>query len=292
MPRRSRESRKRGSSTPYRTSKKAKVRKSKRKMRVKKRRYRKGESETLNVRSIAQDFWLTNPVNTDFVGTLFQPWVGKNSESEIDSYANLTNSLIGSGWAFSDCNILTTETRDKYAVLYKYYKVNYFWFKYSPAMTGGTPFALDSSGSEKTSSAVNGQITFCTIRDVQDRDNMTNSAVGNKKLRARKNAKTVSMYKPCFIKFKPSAQITYDTGDTTLDKQRIEYNQSWKTNQFADYSFNQIACSMELPKACGIQQLSVNPFDGTNFPAEGNSVIIGSYTMGASVTFFGKKGQE
>lgn len=253
-----------------------------------KKRKRRGDSENLNVRSVAQDFWISNPVTTDWIGTQFNPNVGQGDTK--DGYVNLSNTLTGNGWVNTECNVLSTSTRDKYATLYKYYKVNYFWFKYTPAITQGTAFTLTSQGSTTASSAVNGQITFAVIRDVADRDIMTNSAEGNKKLRGRKNGKTVDMYKKCFIKYKPSSQIVYETG--VFDKQRIEYNLSFPTTEAANYGKNTIACSMEVPKQCGIEQLTANPFDGTNYPAELNSVCIGSYTMGASITFFGKKGQE
>jgi len=262
----------------------------KRKKRMKKRRSKRRDSETLSIRSVAQDFWISNPGNTDFVGAQLYPLIGPTSSVGLDGFVNLSNTLTGNGWTNTDCLVMSDQTRTKYASLYKYYKVNYIWLKYQPAITQGTAFTFDGSGAEVSGSAVTGQITFAVIRDVSDRDTMTNSAEGNKKLRARKNAKTVNMYKPCFIKYIPSEQVTYETG--AIDKTRIEYKQSYPTDDFANFKSNTVAVSMEVPKQCGIQQLSTNPFDGTNFPAELNSVCIGNYVMGCSVTFFGKKGQE
>ncbi len=261
-------------------------------MRMKKRKSRKkGDSETLTIRSVAQDFWISNPGNTDWVGAQLYPLIGPTSSKSLDGFVNLSNTLTGNGWSTNtDCLVMSEATRIKYASLYKYYKVNYIWLKYQPAITQGTAFTFSGSGTEPSGSAVTGQITFAVIRDISDRDTMTNSAEGNKKLRGRKNAKTVNMYKPCFIKYIPSRQITYETGD--IDKTRIEYKQTFPTDDFASFFYNTVAVSMEVPKQCGIQQLSTNPFDGTNFPAELNSVCIGNYVMGCSVTFFGKKGQE
>nr|AGG39828.1 hypothetical protein [Diporeia sp. associated circular virus] len=254
----------------------------------KRRRSVTGPSRSITVkfRSTPQDIWLNNPSvpATDYICGAAAVKCG--NDNTIDNYQLLTNYATGSGFQAGNTRnvvIYNQTEKDKYDLLFERCILLGMWFKYTPALTEGSIIANATS---ESGSGVNGRICFMATNDfTKDAERYPATGPGLQKLMSHKQSTTVDLYKKYFKRFKPLDKVNYtvtpSVGGEVTFKTPIRYD----GNSFILDNIKMMMM-MEVPKICGLEQSTFSPGDGTNFPAEGNSVCIGSVEMGCTVKWY------
>jgi len=241
-------------------------------------------SHTVHYKSNVMDLWIGNTVVNDIIGCYIEPKIG-GQQGGTDTYAYLTNQTSGSGWTSSICGLVSKERIDLIKQLYRYGKVTKMWFKYTPGLTGGDVSTVQQA---PVSGGVTGVINYCVGRNSEFPVTYPLTTEGLASFKSKANSVAIDMYKPYFTSWRPSKyqQFTMTSGGNTS---RITRNcaNNIVDNTAIVVDLNRMYLAMEVPKVCGLEQLSTSPFDGTNFPQEGNVVIIGSVAMGCTVTYYG-----
>jgi len=246
------------------------------------RRVRATKSATLTLKSYPQDVWFDNTSTTDVIGCKIQP---KFTTGSTDGYVKLSNSTIPGEYTEAKINMMKPIEFDKYASLYNYYKVKRIWFKYVPAIKN-LNVQYDSTLSTPT-----GIMNYYVSRNTNTDLITPNTYDGQAMLRTHTRCRSKNFVLPHFGSYVPSRQITYDVVEPG-DRNITEYSPGFKTSESFNLNGNYLYMFMEVPKLCGIQQSEFNPDEGTNWPAELQSVCVGSFVMGCDLTFYGKKGYQ
>ena len=232
-----------------------------------------------HLRSIPQDLWVGNPAGTDVVGAAVYPYIDA-SDNTIDSYVYLTND-----WSLnSNVNIASNSEFNTMKAYYRYCKVSSVWFKYTPGITEGSLIGIESN----YTGGVIGKMTYCVGRDPSFKTRYPIGYQGLQSMNSLRNSRSISMFKPFFKRWRPSNFVSFKTSGqsyNTIDR-RVASEITADPPLLND---NQMYIMMEVPKICGTEQLSTSPFDGTNWPSEGNVSVVGTIEMGCTVTFYGAK---
>jgi hypothetical protein len=286
---------KRSKKSSYKAAKRRKVvgyvsrrRSKKRTVVPKMRMYRpvrfKLSSHTVHYKSNVMDLWIGNTIINDIVGCYLEPKIGGQSGG-TDTYAYMTNSATGTGWSANICGLVSNTRIDLIKQLYRYGKVTKMWFKYIPALTGGDYTTVQNV---PVSGGITGVINYCVGRHSEFPANYPLTTEGLASFKSKVNSRAVNMYKPYYTSWRPSKYQQFSMisgGNTSRITKHCANNIVENTAIVVDQ--NRMYLAMEVPKVSGKEQPSTSPFEGTNFPDEGNVVIIGSVAMGCTVTYYG-----
>ena len=233
-------------------------------------------------RTVSHDLIITNEQQGQrVVVARVSPWMGGTNVSTPKDI------IMKNVWADTFIPYMTDVEKEQYATLFKYAYVKRWWFKYTPGITQGT--VGHSTGTAGTitdfkGGGVHGMITCMWSNnpdeDIADHPVSSDGVVGFK---SNRRATTFNMYKPFFKSFVPKIKIDQADGNLSMTKY-IPYKIEVDTDNVIAYPAMLMMANM--PREVGFEY---NPSQIVDkyFPIGGNSVIIGSIEIGATIEFSG-----